>query len=95
MSNHMPSQMQDEITYPFPNFNGVTAEGLEWINNYIPLFIMDVITYPWQCIVDSANNTRYAPALWLWGGLGDHVNQIKLILILSHIKQIHFMCKIG
>ena len=32
------------ITYIFPNFNGSTVEALEWINNFISLFIMDVIT---------------------------------------------------
>ena len=39
----MPSKMWDEITYPFPNFNGYTVE---WISNFIPLFIVDVLTYP-------------------------------------------------
>ena len=32
-------------TYPFPNFNGYTAEVWEWKNNFIPHFIMDVLTY--------------------------------------------------
>ena len=27
----------NEITYPFPNFNGATAEVLEWMNNFILL----------------------------------------------------------
>ena len=26
----MSSKMWDEITYPFPNFNGETVEVLEW-----------------------------------------------------------------
>ena len=39
--SHMPSKVWDEITYPFPNFKGAT------INNFIPHFIMNVITYPW------------------------------------------------
>ena len=38
--------MWDEITYPFPNFNGVTLEVWEWISNFIPCFIMDVIMCP-------------------------------------------------
>ena len=46
VSNHMPSEAWDEITYPFPNFNGVTVEVPEWISNFIPYFIMDVITNP-------------------------------------------------
>ena len=38
--------MGDEITYPFPNFNGFSVEVWEWIKNFIPHFIIDVITYP-------------------------------------------------
>ena len=39
ISNHMPSKVWDEITYPVPNFN----EVWEWISNFIPHIIMDVI----------------------------------------------------
>ena len=46
MSNHMCSHVWDEITYPFPNFNGFPIEVWEWMSNFIPQFIMDVITYP-------------------------------------------------
>ena len=38
--------MWHEITYPFPNFNGCTLEVWEWISNFIPHIIMDVIIYP-------------------------------------------------
>ena len=44
------------ITYPVKcvmkllihsqNFNGCTVEVREWASNFIPYFIMDVITYP-------------------------------------------------
>ena len=40
----MPSKVWDEITYPFPNFNGATVEVWVWISNFIPHIIMDVIT---------------------------------------------------
>ena len=40
-----PCRMWDEISYPFLNFNGCTVEVLEWICNFIPWFIKDVITY--------------------------------------------------
>ena len=30
--------MHDEITYPFPNFNGATVEVWEWISNFISHF---------------------------------------------------------
>ena len=48
ISNHMHTQVWDEITYPFPNFNGCTVEVWEWISNFIPHFIMRLITYPTQ-----------------------------------------------
>ena len=48
ISNHMPSKEWDEITYPYPNFNGCrwSVEVWEWIRNFIPHFIMDRIIYP-------------------------------------------------
>ena len=36
ISNHMPSKICDEITYPVPNFNGCTVEVWEWISKFIP-----------------------------------------------------------
>ena len=44
-SNHLLSNMWDKITYPFPNFNGCTVEIWEWISNFIPQFMMDVIMH--------------------------------------------------
>ena len=46
IGNHMPCKVWDQITYPFPNFNGSTVEVWEWINNFIPHIIIHVITYP-------------------------------------------------
>ena len=46
ISNHMPSKVQDEITYPFPNFNGCTIEVLEWISNFIQQYTGHVTIYP-------------------------------------------------
>ena len=40
------SKLCDEITYPFPNFNGCAVEVWEWISNVIPHYMMDVITDP-------------------------------------------------
>ena len=45
---HMPSNVWDEITYPFPNFNGCTVKVWDWLNNCIPHETMGVITYPYQ-----------------------------------------------
>ena len=46
ISNHVSGKVWDEITFPFPNFNGCTVEVWKWISNFIPHRIMDVITYP-------------------------------------------------
>ena len=42
----MSPKVWDGIIYPFPNFNGTTVEVWEWISNFIPHFIMDIIAYP-------------------------------------------------
>ena len=42
---HIHHNMWDEITYPFPNFNGYAVEVWEWIGNFTQHFIMDVIIH--------------------------------------------------
>ena len=46
ISNYMPRKVCGEITYLFLSFNGATIEVMEWIINFIPHLIMDVIIYP-------------------------------------------------
>ena len=46
LNHHFHSKVWDEITYPFLNFNGATAEVWEGISNFFLSFKMDVITYP-------------------------------------------------
>ena len=46
ISNGMSSNVWDEITCPFPTFNGATVEVWEWLSKLIPHFIMDVMNYP-------------------------------------------------
>ena len=36
--------MWDEISYPFPNFNGSTVDIWEWISNFTPHFPEYVVT---------------------------------------------------
>ena len=38
ISNYIHYKVWDEITYPFPNFNGAVVEGWKWISNFIPHF---------------------------------------------------------
>ena len=40
----MSNAMWDAIIHPFPNFNGATVKIWEWISNFIPHFIIDLIT---------------------------------------------------
>ena len=49
ISNHMSCKVWDEITYQFSNFNGCAVEILEWISNFTPYFIIDIITYCPAC----------------------------------------------
>ena len=46
MSTSASNKGLDEFTYPSQNLNCCTIEDCEWISNYIPLSIMDVIAYP-------------------------------------------------
>ena len=57
--------MWDEITYPFPNFNGCTIEVWAWISNFIPHFIMGVITYPFWVMCPHWPVWRGAGAVFL------------------------------
>ena len=43
--NHTACKEWDEITYPFPNFNGAAVELWEWISKFILHFVMDMIIY--------------------------------------------------
>ena len=45
ISEYIHYKLWEEITYPFPNFNGCTVEVWEWIWNFLPHFIMNVFTY--------------------------------------------------
>ena len=52
----MPCKVWGEINYPFPNFNGTAVEVWEWISNFIPYFVIDVIIYPtWYNANDKGN----------------------------------------
>ena len=56
ISNHMPSKVWGEITYPFSNFNGCTVAVWKGISYCIPHFIKDVIAYP--CLVKLASDVQ-------------------------------------
>ena len=46
MSNYTHYEKVYEINYPFTDLNGCTVENCKWVSNFIPHFIMDLITYP-------------------------------------------------
>ena len=43
--------MFDEITYPYPNFNGAAIVVGEWIINFITCFIGNVIKKTWTGVI--------------------------------------------
>ena len=46
ISNHLPSKVFYEITYPFPNLTDTTVEDWEWIDNFTPHLMIYVNSYP-------------------------------------------------
>ena len=90
----MLSQVWDEITYPFQNFNSATVEVWEWIRNFTPQFLMDVLIYPCR---DSFQVNKRSP-IWQngWAGLSN------ICMCLTHwplrggqiILKVQFSCKI-
>ena len=42
----MTGKVWDEITNRLLNFNGYTVEVWEWISNFIPHFVMNIINNP-------------------------------------------------
>ena len=44
--HYVHDKVYDDITYPFPNFNGCTVEVWEWIINFIQHLSCHVISYP-------------------------------------------------
>ena len=45
ISNHMLSKVWNGITYPFLIFNGYIVDVWEWIINFIPHLIVDIIDF--------------------------------------------------
>ena len=39
-------KVRNIITYPFPNFNGCAVDVCECISNFIPYYVIDIITKP-------------------------------------------------
>ena len=50
MNNHKPGKVWGKIAFILLNSKNVTVEFGEWINNFIPHFIMHVITYALKLI---------------------------------------------
>ena len=89
--------MWDEITNPFPNFNGAAVEVWEWISSLIPLFIGPMITYPLGQIIDcrlfSAKPLTWTNADLSIGPLGTNFSEIWIKLqnfsfIRMHLKML-------
>ena len=74
ISIHMSNKVWGEITYSFSNSTGYTVE---WINNFISYFMMDVITYP--CLDYSWYPMKYDWYQYLDVLLG-HWNTVAMVL---------------
>ena len=62
----------DEISYPLPNFNGVTVEAWKWKRNSISYFTGRMITYD-LCILTLCNRQACRHiAMLLWGESTSH-----------------------
>ena len=67
ISNHIHYKAWQEITYPFPDFNGCAVEVWEWIINFIWYFTGCAITYPRFVLVKGVPAVvivRRAGLLW-------------------------------
>ena len=66
----MARKVRDEIAYPFSNWKGATVGVGEWISNFIPHCIIDIITYAcWFVYSDiPGDNPRSCaiPGCLLW-----------------------------
>ena len=61
ISIHMPSEVWDELTYPFPKFQRLNrwSQGME--SNYTSYFTIDVILYSYE---DSSSNHVSKRVYW-------------------------------
>ena len=67
----MPNKTWDVITYTFRNFNDTAFEVWEWISNFTPYIIMDVITYLFEygsqsILVNGASGGTYLQQQAWW-----------------------------
>ena len=78
----MPSEVWDEIIYPFPSLGGFAVEVWEWMNNFIPRCMRNffftchdgIKVDPWLEIAHIYNNTSKSKPL------------IRLIGVMAHFK---------
>ena len=65
----MHYKVWDDITYPFPNFNGCTVEVWERISNFIPHLTGCMITYPCcrsEMLLCSVLVSRETDSKYIW-----------------------------
>ena len=80
----------DEITCPFPNFNGATVEVLKWIRNFIPHFTGHGITL----YVFSIEKKTIAKALFIYCQPELSCYKDLAVITMFIINKIAFHCKI-
>ena len=69
VDNYMPCKVWNEITYPFPNFKGATAEVRGWTSNF-------TLNFCWKC--DNFSMFGLKLIHISEGGTGKTVSSLKL-----------------
>ena len=96
-------KMWDEITYPFPNFNGCTVEVWEWISNIIPHFTGEC-DYLSMLGIKLIHVTKCAPGVSLPTGIilktneaviNIYVSVVYIYRLLSHLNVCHFIANVN
>ena len=80
VNNYTHYTVWDEITYPFPNFNGSTIEVWEWISNFILQSIVHVITYLHLIGLKLIHISKRSPRRFRRRGIGYRGERIALTL---------------
>ena len=80
----MSSKVWDEITYPFPNFNGAAVEVWEWKSNFMSLFNHERNNFSvlWLKLIYASKRGPYC-VIWL-GSNSPEGNWSGLIMIEHH-----------
>ena len=79
MNNHMLSKVWDEITYPFPNFNGCTVVVWEWIRNFTFYNGCNWLSMLWIKFIHVSKRGSMCSRVMAWSALSHYLSQYWII----------------